>query len=83
MSLDFPGVDVNTQCLLVKVDQPERNSVGFLINESKRSDIANPASETVNICKVDQDDEKKFLWKRNIHEIQQDKNEEEKAYGKS
>ncbi|XP_028404415.1 uncharacterized protein LOC114527038 isoform X2 [Dendronephthya gigantea] len=83
VSLNFPGVEINTQCILVKVDQPELDSVGFVIDNFKGSAIAKPASGTVNICEVDHEDERRFLWKLNIHEIEQDKNEDEKDYVQS
>ena len=82
VSLDFPGIDINTECILINVDQPELDSVGFVIDYFKGSAIAKPASGTVYICEVDRNGERKLLWKLNMHEIEQDKNEEEKADGK-
>ena len=82
VSLDFPGIDINTRCVLVKVDQPELDSVGYVIDYFKGSAIGNPASGTVNVSEVHSDDEINLLWKLNINELKQDTDKQEEAHGK-
>ena len=43
LSLDFSGVDINIQCILIKVDQAELNSVNYVMDYIKGSAINKPA----------------------------------------
>jgi hypothetical protein len=55
MSLDFPGVE-NTPFSFI-VDQPELDSVGFVIDHFKGIAVKSPASGIVKISEVDRSDE--------------------------
>jgi hypothetical protein len=72
MSLHFPGVE-NTPFSFI-VDQPELDSVGFVIDHFKEIAVKCPASGIVKISEVDrsdEDQEDEVLWQLNVIEMQE------------
>ncbi|CAB3978741.1 ---NA--- [Paramuricea clavata] len=73
MSLHFPGVE-NTSFSFI-VDQPQLDSVGFVIDHFKKIAITSPASGEVKISEVRRGrkckDENEPLWRMNIRETQE------------
>ncbi|CAB3978740.1 ---NA--- [Paramuricea clavata] len=69
MSLQFPGVE-NTPFSFI-VDQPQLDSVGFVIDHFQEIAIKSPASGKVKISEVHRRDENESLWRMNIREMEE------------
>ena len=70
MSLDFPGVEQTP--FVVKVDQAELDSVGFVIDIFKGITVKSPANGIVKISEIHRSVESKLLWKLNILEMEEE-----------
>ena len=66
MTLGFPGIEQSTFAL--KVDQPELDSVGFVIDHFKGIDLKFPSMGTVEVYETHRTAPKKLLWKLNVRE---------------
>ena len=70
MSLDFPGVE-NTPFAFI-VDQPQLDSVGFVIDHFKGIAVKSPVSGKVKISEVDRNIENESLWRISICEMEEE-----------
>jgi hypothetical protein len=70
MSLHFPGVE-NTPFAFV-VDQPQLDSVGFVIDHFKGIAVKSPVSGKVKISEVDRNIENESLWRISICEMEEE-----------
>ena len=66
INLDFPGMQFSP--FLFEIDQPQLDSIGYVIDHFKGVSIANPASGNIKIGEEDSDINSEFLWKIKIHE---------------
>jgi hypothetical protein len=69
MSLHFPGVE-NTP-FSFNVDQPQLDSVGFVIDHFQEIAVKSPASGKVEISGVHRREENESLWRMNIGEMEE------------
>ena len=74
VSLDFPEFECAPYSF--KVDQPELDSVGFVIDHFKGTAIQSPACGILKISEVDRSAENITLWKLNVCEEEEIKIEE-------
>ena len=68
MFLDFPGVESTP--ISFKVDQPQLDSVGFVIDDFKRIFVKHPADGSVKVHEVTPT-ENRLLWNLSVREIEQ------------
>ena len=68
MFLDFPGVESTS--VSFKVDQPQLDSVGFVIDDFKRISVKHPADGSVKVHEVTPT-ENRLLWNLSVREIEQ------------
>ena len=69
MSLHFPGVE-NTPFSFI-VDQPQLDSVGFVIDYFQKIAVTSAASGEVKISEVHRRNENESLWRMNICEMEE------------
>ena len=79
MTLGFPGIEQSTFAL--KVDQPELDSVGFVIDHFKGIDLKFPSMGTVEVYETHRTAPKKLLWKLNVCEIKEETIKKEEIKG--
>ena len=69
LCLNFPGID-NTP-FYFKVDQPQLDSVGFVIDHFKKIAVKSPAIGTVKISNIRRNVENESLWELNVCEMEE------------
>jgi hypothetical protein len=69
MSLHFPGVESIPFSFIV--DQPQLDSVGFVIDHFQEIAVKSPASGKVKISDVQRRDENESLWRMSICEMEE------------
>ncbi len=62
----FP--EINSTPFSFKVDQPQLDSVGFVIDHFKKIEVKSPASGAVKISDIRRGDENESLWELNVCE---------------
>ena len=67
ISLDFPGVESTP--ISFKVDQPQLDSVGFVIDDFKGISVKHPANGRVKVHEVPPT-ENRLLWNLNVREVE-------------
>ncbi len=65
----FPGI--NSTPFSFKVDQPQLDSVGFVIDHFKRIAVKSPAIGAVKISDIRRGDENESLWELNVCEMEE------------
>ena len=65
----FPGI--NSTPFSFKVDQPQLDSVGFVVDHFKRIAVKWPASGAVKISDIRRGDENESLWELNVCEMEE------------
>ncbi len=65
----FPGI--NSTPFFFKVDQPQLDSVGFVVDHFKRIAVKSPASGAVKISDIRRGDENESLWELNVCEMEE------------
>ncbi|XP_028411852.1 uncharacterized protein LOC114534589 [Dendronephthya gigantea] len=70
MSLNFPGLISSP--FPFKIDQPQLDSVGFVVEQFKVTPITSPANGTVDIKELHRNAANKLLWNLNIREMEKE-----------
>ncbi|XP_028404382.1 uncharacterized protein LOC114527015 [Dendronephthya gigantea] len=73
MHLDFSGIELSP--FVFEIDQPQLDSIGYVIDHFKGVSIESPASGNIKIGEEVCDINSEFLWKLKIHENEDDTNE--------